>query len=133
LDGKYDAIGRRVAPVQVPLPFRTIETVNELAQERQRALSFDRTGADFSFTATVLDHPDSGADEFSFTKEPSIIEHKAYRDRARPRISTMVLRSSGPTQKQVAKGNVLRQVMPKPKWSLGIAIHPSGCIGATWL
>lgn len=39
------------------------------------------TGADFSFTATVPDHPDSPADDaFAFTKEPSIIEQKAYRD-----------------------------------------------------
>ena len=39
------------------------------------------TGADFSFTATVPDHPDSEDEQsFSFTKEPSIIEHKAYRD-----------------------------------------------------
>ncbi len=39
------------------------------------------TGADFSFTATVPDHPDMPEDDsFSFTKEPSIIEQKAYRD-----------------------------------------------------
>ena len=39
------------------------------------------TGADFSFTATVPDDPDApGDDSFSFTKEPSIIEQKAYRD-----------------------------------------------------
>src|SRR6185437_8873981 len=39
------------------------------------------TGADFSFTATVPDDPDSEKDgSFAFTKEPSIIEHKAYRD-----------------------------------------------------
>ncbi|OFW00202.1 MAG: hypothetical protein A3G20_04445 [Acidobacteria bacterium RIFCSPLOWO2_12_FULL_59_11] len=39
------------------------------------------TGADFSYTATVPDHPDSDEDDsFTFTKEPSIIEHKAYRD-----------------------------------------------------
>src|SRR6266487_607836 len=39
------------------------------------------TGADFSFTANVLDDPDSEGDySFSFSKEPSIIEHKAYRD-----------------------------------------------------
>ena len=39
------------------------------------------TGADFSFTATVPDDPESeGDDLFTFTKEPSIIEHKAYRD-----------------------------------------------------
>ncbi len=39
------------------------------------------TGADFSFTASVPNH--SGEDEddaATFTKEPSIIEHKAYRD-----------------------------------------------------
>jgi len=39
------------------------------------------TGADFSFTATVPDHPDAADDEtIYFTKEPSIIEQKAYRD-----------------------------------------------------
>jgi len=39
------------------------------------------TGADFSFTATVPENPDSEEDDsFTFTKEPSIIEHKAYRD-----------------------------------------------------
>src|SRR5580692_11557137 len=39
------------------------------------------TGADFSFTATVPDGPESdGDDTFTFVKEPSIIEHKAYRD-----------------------------------------------------
>jgi len=39
------------------------------------------TGADFSFTATIPKHADSDdADNTSFTKEPSIIEQKAYRD-----------------------------------------------------
>jgi adenine specific DNA methylase Mod len=121
-DGKYDAAGRRVAPLRVALPFQTVETVNESAQDRQRSLllapgfgeegwrnrliwgdkkyvlpsllaefagkinliyidpPFD-TGADFSFTATVPDDPETpGDDSFTFTKQPSIIEHKAYRD-----------------------------------------------------
>jgi adenine-specific DNA-methyltransferase len=120
-DGKYDTNGRRVAPQRVALPFQTVETVNESAQDRQRSLfasgfrqeewrnrliwgdkkyvlpsllsefagkvnliyidpPFD-TGADFSFTASVPDHPDSDEDDsFTFTKQPSIIEHKAYRD-----------------------------------------------------
>src|SRR5205814_9810689 len=39
------------------------------------------TGADFSFTATIPDQPDSDENETSaFTKEPSILEQKAYRD-----------------------------------------------------
>src|SRR4051812_21164338 len=39
------------------------------------------TGANFSFTATIADHPDSDEDEAtSFVKEPSMIEQKAYRD-----------------------------------------------------
>ena len=39
------------------------------------------TGADFSFTATIPDHPDTPEDETTaFTKEPSILEQKAYRD-----------------------------------------------------
>jgi adenine-specific DNA-methyltransferase len=104
------------------LPFQTVETVNESAQDRQRGFQFGATfreeawrnrliwgdkkyvlpsllpefagevnliyidppfdtGADFSFTATVPDDPETdGDDSFTFTKEPSIIEHKAYRD-----------------------------------------------------
>jgi adenine-specific DNA-methyltransferase len=118
-DGKYDANGKRVAPLRVPLPFQTVETINETAQDRQRNLfqaaaqeqpwrnrliwgdkkyvlpsllpefagkvnliyidpPFD-TGADFSFTATVPEHDDDD-DSLAFTKEPSIIEQKAYRD-----------------------------------------------------
>jgi adenine-specific DNA-methyltransferase len=121
-EGKYDANGRRAAPLRVALPFQTVETVNESAQDRQHGFMFgpgfrkeewrnrliwgDKkyvlpsllaefagnvnliyidppfdTGADFSFTATVPDHPGSEDDNsFTFTKEPSIIEHKAYRD-----------------------------------------------------
>ncbi|HEY7066036.1 MAG TPA: DNA methyltransferase [Chloroflexota bacterium] len=112
-DGKYDANGKRTAPLRLALPFQTVETVNESAQQRQRALDlFDAgrdpdwrnrliwgdkkyvlpallpefagqidliyidppldTGADFSFQVQV--------DGESFTKEPSIIEQKAYRD-----------------------------------------------------
>ena len=113
-DGKYKD-GKKVAPVKILLPFQTVETVYESAQQRQKSLDlyasgkktewrnrliwgdkkyvlpslleefagkvnliyidppFD-TGADFSFTTKI---PES--DE-SFTKEPSIIEQKAYRD-----------------------------------------------------
>jgi adenine-specific DNA-methyltransferase len=42
--GKYDATGRRVAPVRVKLPFQNVETVNESAQERQMALDLFSTG-----------------------------------------------------------------------------------------
>ena len=39
------------------------------------------TDADFSFTANIPDNPDTPEDNSqAFTKEPSIIEHKAYRD-----------------------------------------------------
>ncbi|MCL4490067.1 MAG: site-specific DNA-methyltransferase [Chloroflexi bacterium] len=121
-DGKYDKDGKRVAPLRVALPFQTVETVNETAKDRQRALDLfgsgrdpewrDRliwgdkkyvlpslldefagkvnliyidppfnVGADFSFTATIPDNPDTDEDETTtFTKEPSVIEMKAYRD-----------------------------------------------------
>src|SRR5947208_1198336 len=120
-DGKYDAHGKRVAPLRVALPFQTVESVNESAQDREKNLfqlaeqaspwrnrliwgdkkyvlpsllpefagrvnliyidpPFD-TGADFSFTATVPDHPGSPDDDsFAVTKEANIIEQKAYRD-----------------------------------------------------
>jgi adenine-specific DNA-methyltransferase len=42
--GKYDQDGRRVAPLRVALPFQTVETVNESAQERQR--TFDLFAGD---------------------------------------------------------------------------------------
>ncbi len=120
-DAKYQD-GKRAGPVRIALPFQTVETVNESAQDRQRSLElfssgregewrnrliwgdkkyvlpsllaefagqvdliyidppFD-TGADFSFTATIPDHPDTPEDETAmFTKEPSILEQKAYRD-----------------------------------------------------
>ena len=37
-DGKYDANGKRVAPLRVALPFQTVETVNESSQQRQKSL-----------------------------------------------------------------------------------------------
>ena len=37
-DGKYDAQGRRVAPLRLKLPFQTVETGNESAELRQRSL-----------------------------------------------------------------------------------------------
>jgi adenine-specific DNA-methyltransferase len=37
-DGKYDATGKRVAPLRTALPFQTVETVNESAQERVKSL-----------------------------------------------------------------------------------------------
>lgn len=120
-DGKYKD-GKKQGPVRIALPFQTIETVNESAQDRLRTLElfaqgrqtewrnrliwgdkkyvlpsllpefagkvnliyidppFD-TGADFSFTATIPDHPDSeDGNGTAFTKEPSILEQKAYRD-----------------------------------------------------
>jgi len=113
-DGKYKD-GKKVGPVRIALPFQTVETVNETAQERQLTLDLlfsgretgwrnrliwgDKkyvlpsllpefagkvnliyidppfaTGADFSYTTTVPESDDS------FTKEPSMIEQKAYRD-----------------------------------------------------
>ena len=45
-DGKYDADGKRVAPLRVQLPFQTVETVNESAQQRQRSLEFMLQGRD---------------------------------------------------------------------------------------
>ena len=37
-DGKYGEDGGRTAPLRVALPFQTVETVNESAQDRQRSL-----------------------------------------------------------------------------------------------
>ncbi len=42
-DGKYKD-GKKVAPVKIALPFQTIETINESAQERQRALDLFSSG-----------------------------------------------------------------------------------------
>jgi adenine-specific DNA-methyltransferase len=45
-DGKYDANGKRVPPLRLALPFQTVETVNESAQQRQRALDLFGSGRD---------------------------------------------------------------------------------------
>src|ERR1700726_922796 len=39
-EGKYDADGKRVPPLRVALPFQTVETVNESAQDRQKGFQF---------------------------------------------------------------------------------------------
>jgi len=36
-EGKYDAIGKRVAPLRAALPFQTAETVNPSATARRAA------------------------------------------------------------------------------------------------
>src|SRR6266849_2785223 len=120
-DGKYDEHGNKTAPMRVSLPFQTVETVNESAQDRQMALDLFSAGhdaawrnrliwgdkkyvlpalldefagkvnliyidppfnigANFSFTTNI---PAEDADEdssASFTKQPNVIEQKAYRD-----------------------------------------------------
>ena len=43
-EGKYDDQGRPVGPPRVALPFQTIETVNQSAQERQTALESFQAG-----------------------------------------------------------------------------------------
>jgi adenine specific DNA methylase Mod len=45
-DGKYDEHGHKRAPVRIELPFQTVETVNESAQERQRTLELSSSGHD---------------------------------------------------------------------------------------
>jgi len=45
-DGKYDKDGRKIAPVRLALPFQTVETVNESAQERQKSLDLFSSGRD---------------------------------------------------------------------------------------
>lgn len=37
-DGKYTKDGKKSAPVRIAVPFQTIETVNEPAQDRLRTL-----------------------------------------------------------------------------------------------
>ncbi|MGB6874544.1 MAG: site-specific DNA-methyltransferase, partial [Candidatus Acidiferrales bacterium] len=45
-DGKYDAHGKKQGPVRIALPFQTIETVNESAQDRKRNLELFASGRD---------------------------------------------------------------------------------------
>jgi len=112
-EGKYDKDGNKVAPLRVKLPFQTVETVNEAAQQRQRTLDLFSSGRpaewrnrliwgdkkyvlpslmdEFAGQVNLIyiDPPFNTGDNFSFpvqidgegfTKEPSIIEQKAYRD-----------------------------------------------------
>lgn len=112
-EGKYDKDGNKVAPLRVQLPFQTVETVNESAQERQRTLDLFSSNrppewrnrliwGDKKYVLPALleefagqvnliyiDPPFNTGQDFSyhvgingeeFTKEPSIIEQKAYRD-----------------------------------------------------
>lgn len=44
-DAKYQG-GKRGGPVRIELPFQTVETVNESAQDRQRCLELFASGRD---------------------------------------------------------------------------------------
>jgi len=112
-DGKYDEHGRRKAPLRVALPFQTVETVNESAQQRQRTLDLFSSGGDPGWRNRLIwgenkyvlssllselagkvdlvyiDPPFATGQDFSFdvevggeefTKRPSLIEQKVYRD-----------------------------------------------------
>lgn len=112
-DGKYNPDGTKRAPLRVELPFQTIETVNESAQERQRMLDLFSTGRSSEWRNRIIwgdkkyvlpsllsefagkvdliyiDPPFNTGSDFSFeievegeefTKAPSILEMKAYRD-----------------------------------------------------
>ena len=43
-DGKYNGDGKKVKPIRVELPFQTVETVNESAQQRQMTLDLFASG-----------------------------------------------------------------------------------------
>ena len=43
-EGKYDKDNRKIAPLRVRLPFQTVETVNESAQQRQHTLDLFSSG-----------------------------------------------------------------------------------------
>ena len=43
-DGKYNKNGKKNGPVRIALPFQTIETVNETAQEKQRTFDLASQG-----------------------------------------------------------------------------------------
>lgn len=53
-DGKYDGHGRRVAPLRVALPFQTVETVNESANERQKTLDLFSAGRDVEWRNRLI-------------------------------------------------------------------------------
>ncbi len=53
-DGKYDKDGRRAAPPRIALPFQTVETVNESAQERQRTLDLFSSGRDLEWRNRLI-------------------------------------------------------------------------------
>jgi hypothetical protein len=53
-DGKYGSDGRRAATMRVSLPFQTVETVNESAQDRQRSLDLFRSGRDATWRNRLI-------------------------------------------------------------------------------
>src|SRR5690349_3324469 len=53
-DGKYDDHGRKRAPVRIELPFQTVETVNESAQDRQSTLELSASGHDLEWRNRLI-------------------------------------------------------------------------------
>lgn len=60
-DGKYDEHGKRVAPQRINLPFQTVETVNESAQQRQRMLDLFSAGRDPEWRNRLIWGDNNGA------------------------------------------------------------------------
>src|SRR5690348_17108382 len=53
-DGKYDEHGNKRAPVRIELPFQTVETVNESAQDRQCTLELSASGHDLEWRNRLI-------------------------------------------------------------------------------
>src|SRR2546426_11081010 len=52
-DGKYKD-GKKVGPVRIALPFQTVETVNETAQERQLTLDMRLAGRETDWSNRLI-------------------------------------------------------------------------------
>ena len=53
-EGKYDDNGQIVGPPRASLPFQTVETVNQSAQERQMALTAAQAGGDSAWRNRLI-------------------------------------------------------------------------------
>ena len=84
-DGKYKD-GKKQGPVRIALPFQTIETVNESAQDRKRNLELFASGRDTEWRNRLIwgSRKTAGAICGPGPESPRFLRRKGIRPSSRP-------------------------------------------------
>ena len=141
-EGKYNDNGQIVGPPRVSLPFQTVETVNQSAQERQMALTAARAGGDAEWRNRLIWGDKkyvlpSLLDEFAGKVDLIYIDppfatganfgYKVYVHPANTNISTGRGRSRNSSLTLDYQPNLIEQIAYRDTWAAGWTHISGGC------